>query len=384
MARKKELGRRHGRRSYASGPMLNADDVQTITSLSLLRDVIASGSKPLVIWLGAGTSRWAGYPSWEDCARCLRTDFFRTYKAVFDNDRAVGLIDSGNLPEMFQLCRDVDAARYNCDLTDIFGPKSLQPPYKTFINRLSQLSSKFIVTTNVDEALERRLPECAVVQQSDLSRVVSLVQSGRSFVAKLHGTISAIDSVTFTLADYARLEKNESYNNLLRWLFTTTSVIFLGYGVRDEYVLKLLSSNYRDLSLFGTGPHFVVSTSTATPPLLHRISYHISLHPDHRAAMTVLDYIEQVEQSRHLAEVTSPWPPVREVGAASDPPSKTVYYITDVLPPGINQTPTNDNRRERRRRRNRRVSGIGFHGWRNPCKYLDRHARHSCRLNVLR
>ena len=52
--------------------MLNADDQETILSLRALKQAALS-SKPIVLWIGAGASKWAGYPSWKDLALELRS-----------------------------------------------------------------------------------------------------------------------------------------------------------------------------------------------------------------------------------------------------------------------------------------------------------------------
>jgi len=39
--------------------VLNADDPKTIYSVRLLREIVAS-RRPIVLWVGAGASRWLG------------------------------------------------------------------------------------------------------------------------------------------------------------------------------------------------------------------------------------------------------------------------------------------------------------------------------------
>jgi hypothetical protein len=56
--------------------MLDGNEKQNFYSLMRLRDVVVEGSKPLVFWLGAGTSRWCGYPSWDELGAQLHFDIF--------------------------------------------------------------------------------------------------------------------------------------------------------------------------------------------------------------------------------------------------------------------------------------------------------------------
>ena len=262
--------------------MLNADDPQTITSLLLLREVCLSDSKPLVFWIGAGASRWLDYPTWKETALAFRSDFFGLYRQSFDNARAITSLNAEDYPAVFQLCRDLDQARYYRILAESFGPRASTPLYLNFLTHLRRFRSLSVITTNIDEALESRIPECALVQRSDLGRINGLLREKKPFIGKLHGTVSAIGSVVFATDDYERLVADSSYIHALDTLFSTSTVIFLGYGLRDQYLIELLTKNYEDFSLFGAGPHFTVTTCPPRATSLRPIGYHISLHPDHR------------------------------------------------------------------------------------------------------
>jgi len=117
-------------------------------------------------------------------------------------------------------------------------------------------------------------------------------------------------------------------------IFATATVVFLGYSVSDQYLVDLLSDNERDMSLFGAGPHFVVSTDFKETPSVRRIGYSLKRFPDHRAAMTVLDLIRQVEARKaELAARTE----TTAGTAEGDKPSlgtKSAYFISDFTPPG--------------------------------------------------
>src|ERR1039458_3500911 len=92
--------------------MLNADDADSVLAVRLLGRIVAEGTRPIVFWVGAGASRWLGYPSWKELALQLRKTFFQ-HSATFDNRRAIELINKEDFPAIFQMCRDLDSARYN-------------------------------------------------------------------------------------------------------------------------------------------------------------------------------------------------------------------------------------------------------------------------------
>ena len=162
--------------------MLNAVNSESTRALRLLARLAATGTRPIVFWIGAGASRWLGYPSWKDISLQLRTAFHRQFPN-FDNPRALKFIDKGDFPALFQLCRDLDSATYYRFIADGFLPKEQTDVYKTFVRLLGRIRPPFVVTTNVDEALEASVPMCQAVQRTDISRCIDLLQRRIPFVA---------------------------------------------------------------------------------------------------------------------------------------------------------------------------------------------------------
>lgn len=104
-------------------------------------------------------------------------------------------------------------------------------------------------------------------------------------------------------------------------------------------MIRLLNEDAASKSLFGSGPHFVVTNQPIPVASLRRIGYLIKLHPDHRAALSVLDYIAQSATPQdsgiavvHKAAASKPVPD------HIVPPGRTAYYISDLTPPGTWQT----------------------------------------------
>jgi hypothetical protein len=98
--------------------MLDGDDKQTFYSLMRLRDVASSATKPFVLWIGAGASRWCGYPSWEDLGSQLHR-LFSTREANYQKPLGEQLIAAGKLPAVFSLCKSVNSALYYGELDRI-------------------------------------------------------------------------------------------------------------------------------------------------------------------------------------------------------------------------------------------------------------------------
>jgi len=219
--------------------MLDATDQATFLAIRELKRSIQESNKPLVLWVGAGASKWLGYPLWKEVALDLRKDFFK-YVATFDNAGALKLIDAGSFPRFFQQCRDLDHARYHRFLSDSFLPRPDTPIYLRFTQALGRIAPLHILTTNVDESIEQRFPGAAVFQRSDISGCLKQLQDGNPFIAKLHGSRSSIECTVFTDEDYEKLKADTGYVNTLKVIFATATVVFLGYSVSDQYLRDLL------------------------------------------------------------------------------------------------------------------------------------------------
>jgi hypothetical protein len=309
--------------------MLDGNDKNTFYSLRLLRVVIQERRKPLIIWAGAGVSTWCGFPSWQETASSVQASY-RRFDPIYDHAEGRRLFQEERFPELFELFRRTDARRYNNELAHHFTARKPTPVYRRFLDIVGTLAPLQIVTTNVDETLEHNLPDAVTVQRSDLERCLDLVPAATSFVAKLHGSISSIESTVFTTTDYERLLQNPKYLRTLQRLFSQATVIFVGYSLRDEYVLDFFAANCEGRDLFGDGPHFLVqSTETqALPDSVKVIRYLLEPYADHRSAMTVLDVIRVTREKGNIG-----FGPGNEKPEAK-PKFGSGYFLTDVTPLG--------------------------------------------------
>jgi hypothetical protein len=191
--------------------------------------------------------------------------------------------------------------------------------------------------------LEKSLLLAETVQRTDLGRCVKLLHDRRPFVAKLHGSVSAVQNTVFTAADYDSLVADGSYVNFLKYIFTGCTVVFIGYGGRDDYVIRLLSENFEEMRLFGPGPHFVVTNEAVSVPSLQRIGYCLKIRPDHTAALSVLHFIIPSLQPKSgvdaaVSEAESAEPDDGRATVGAVPPGKTAYFISDLMLPGTWRT----------------------------------------------
>jgi len=224
--------------------MFDAKDANTVHAIRALRSIAAERSRPLVLWLGAGVGRWCGYVGWEELAHFVHSKFLREV-AKYDKDSALDFLSKRDFPAVFQICKDANLSLYNSLMVRSFGAPQTTPIFDRLIQLLAGMTPLHLLTTNVDEVSEKRLP-CITVQRSNIERVPDLIHAQTAFICKLHGTISAVETTIFTRDDYATLIGSVSYLKTIEQIFSDCSVIFIGYGLRDQYVLERLAKAAND------------------------------------------------------------------------------------------------------------------------------------------
>ncbi len=309
--------------------MLNGDDKKTFYALRVLRDVVDKDQRPIIIWIGAGASKWCGYPTWKETAQEFLKNF-RRYEPSFDKNKAEMLFRDAQFPELFELFKGTNPQRYNREMVSTFGARSTTPVYMRFLNEVRAISPIKIITTNIDETLEHNLTANSV-QRSDLEHCLNLLGPDQTFIAKIHGSISSLNSIIFTSTDYRDLLANSGYLKTLQLIFAQATVVFVGYSLRDKYLLDIFSGVCGLKPLFGDGPHFIVCTDEFNdlPDSVMSIRYTLDPYADHRSAITVLDIIRVVRTGGTV------WFSPEDKSPVQAQELKSSYYISDIVPPGV-------------------------------------------------
>ena len=136
--------------------MLDWSDNQTYYSIRELWDEVKQGKKALLFWIGAGASAWCGYPLWDELANRFHSEFLK-YESQYVKDMALALIESRKYPDLFQMCKNTNEQRYNVLLRKSFQQRTTTPVYQRFLDNLNAINPLRIVTTNIDDCLERNL-----------------------------------------------------------------------------------------------------------------------------------------------------------------------------------------------------------------------------------
>jgi hypothetical protein len=309
--------------------MIDATDINTVRAIRELFDGVRERTKEIVFWIGAGASAWCEYPRWPELAEHFHSQYAR-YEPRYDTSMGLELISHQSFPDLFQLCRDANVGRFYSLLDASFPPRQPTAVYHRFAAALRAISPCYVLTTNIDELLEKQLPAASTVTHRDLQRIERLRSSKQSFVCKLHGSISDLRSTVFTTEDYTSLLASVTFAELLPRLLGETTVVFVGYSLQDNYVVSMLAKNCKVAELFGDGPHFAIMTheNAALPPSIRVIKYIPEPHKDHRSSIAVVEEIRALWSSE---------PEANRVVEPVDKPAaqiRSAHLLFDIFPPG--------------------------------------------------
>lgn len=180
------------------------------------------------VFIGAGVSRLVGYPTWNELVRCMVGELDGVeYKDSYSTDELL------RIPQMY---KDYYGEKQYLDLVKnqfdgVYSPNEVH-------DLILSMHPKHILTTNYDSLLEEtayRFGEHYSVIKSDMD--VSETDAER-YLIKAHGDLDGL----FVLKeeDYLNYETNYVLvDKLIKSVFATTLVIFIGYSLND-YNIKLI------------------------------------------------------------------------------------------------------------------------------------------------
>jgi hypothetical protein len=199
------------------------------------------------VFLGAGLSQGAGYPTWrgllEDPAREIGLDV-RLDCDLVDVAQFVLNDEGGNRTRLNQLIKDQ------------FGPSQSIPETLKVLARLP-LSS--IWTTNYDRLVERAYEDQGIPAPDVkwTSASLALRHTARTVLYKMHGSVEDPNSCVLTKDDFETYAREHAgFLHLLEADYLEKTFLFLGLSFADpniKYVLSTIRSVFR-----GSTSHFAV------------------------------------------------------------------------------------------------------------------------------
>ncbi len=199
-------------------------------------------SEDVVVWIGAGMSFYAGYPSGEK----LSNIFFDR----LPEDKRIGLVRN-NLQIVTQAYKDL-LHNGEDEIIRVLTEEFLhRVPTSTYYHEiLANIPHvKSIVTTNYDSLIEQCYAERGQTIYTD--EQAHHLDNHKVQIFKIHGDLSVPDTIILTSGDYIRFFSKDQEKNIwaiIRERIATKTQLFLGYNLEDinvNYVFEQIWNNIR-------------------------------------------------------------------------------------------------------------------------------------------
>lgn len=188
----------------------------------------------VVLFVGAGFSIKAGYPSANELCQIIYNELTDSEKANISQN--LSLID---LTDEFIQLRGNSRNPLISKLKSIYGKSPVDLSDHQKIKSIPHF--KNIITTNYDNSFENVYSDShnLIFKDADCSYIDKL----RTNVFKIHGDLSVPDSIVITKSDYRHYFDKE--NNLIFWtkikdLLASNSVLFIGYSFEDDNIISIV------------------------------------------------------------------------------------------------------------------------------------------------
>ena len=192
------------------------------------RIINASKNHSLTFFVGAGVSCISGAPSWKNIIDKICTQIGKPIQETYSSDENL------KLAQMLYIHLNKD--KYNQFMEECI-PNNLLP--NDIHKKLFVLNPVSFITTNFDELLETAaMQECqnfiSIVHDKEVATI-----NGSKYILKIHGDIKH-KNIVFKEEDYLNYSNNfKLIETLLKSIFSTNTVVFIGYGLND-YNVKLI------------------------------------------------------------------------------------------------------------------------------------------------
>lgn len=238
------------------------EDIQPDPELAQLAEAIATGNA--LAFVGAGSSKRVGYPSWSELLDHLEGLAIKVNPAAAARLQAIrtayGLLRAKNYKEI------LGEVVFRDEVARLFGP--VTPQHDDFHEGIIRLPFRHVLTSNYDEVLEsahfgakgETAKSFDLDQWEESSEFLTSVNNPgfKRRYLHIHGSASRPESIILAKDDYDNRYINETRTvDFLKILLTTQRVVFIGFSLTDAYFMYIL--NWFGAQLRLSSPrHFVI------------------------------------------------------------------------------------------------------------------------------
>jgi hypothetical protein len=221
------------------------------------------------VYVGAGMSIPAGYPSWPALLEHLIATAVRLRDVTSEHAeelRALVSRNDGNTYLMVaqELSDRLGRERLVDEIAEVYADNAKDPTPNHAL--ITQIPFDLAITTNYDRLLERSYARPGYVvstyTHAQASNFVDALWKKRFFILKAHGDVDHTSDLVLTERDYREIVyRSLGYQSALTAIFTTKSILFLGVSLTDPETRLLLA--YLHDAFHGSGSrHYALVPST--------------------------------------------------------------------------------------------------------------------------
>lgn len=253
----------------------------------------ASQHGKLTFFVGAGVSKLSKYPDWKELTNKFSIELGLDIKGEGENYTTEEYL---SIPQKYYYSINQDENKYYNFIDEHLNREDIE--HNVIHDLMLHLKPSNIVTTNFDDLIEK-----SVYKQGLFYDVIACdedisASNGNRIILKVHGDIKK-RNIVLKEEDY--LDYNEKFKlveTLLKSIFATTTVVFIGYSLSD-YNIKLILNWVRKLQGEGFEEPYFVYTDNYKLDTLDKI-YHES------RGLRIIDYKDVSEtESEYLPRYKS-------------------------------------------------------------------------------
>jgi len=218
------------------------------------------------MFVGAGLSRGAGFPSWADLLLQFVDDC--EHKGEVDTAHATelrNLVAKKNAKDLLMVAQELSdrltEADFKKEIARLFRDKTKKPTATHA--ELTKKNFTLVVTTNYDKLVENayakalgEVPDFLTYRSA--SAIADALWGQAFFILKAHGSVEDPEHLVITEKDYRSLIRTQlGYRAALSAIFTMKTIAFFGVSLGDPE-LQLLLSYMHDAFHGGGAEHYAL------------------------------------------------------------------------------------------------------------------------------
>ena len=200
----------------------------------------ASKTGKLTFFIGAGVSRLSNYPGWKDLINTFAEKLGLEPKGEAEDYSSSEYL---SIPQKYYYSINKDDKKYYELIDSCLG---VERDSNEIHDMILALKPKNIITTNFDELIEQTVSKHGLFYNVISSDESLKVGENDRLILKMHGDLKS-RNIVLKEEDYLNYsEKFKLIENAVKYIFSTNTVVFIGYGVED-YNIKLILNWVRSI-----------------------------------------------------------------------------------------------------------------------------------------